>query len=98
MQSGHCHGPNQRHSGRTDFTVVKGFKVPRLESGLFQVGLQAYNVLNHPNFLNPNTNFSGGPSFGVVTATAAPPTGVFGSGLGANGSARILQLKGTFKF
>jgi hypothetical protein len=82
----------------TDFTVVKGFKVPRLESGLFQVGLQAYNVLNHPNFLNPNTNFSGGPSFGVVTATAAPPTGVFGSGLGANGSARILQLKGTFKF
>jgi Carboxypeptidase regulatory-like domain len=82
----------------TDFTLVKGFKVPRLESGLFQVGLQAYNVLNHPNFLNPNTNFSGGPSFGVVTATAAPPTGVFGSGLGANGSARVLQLKGTFKF
>jgi hypothetical protein len=82
----------------TDFTLIKGFKVPRLESGMFQVGVQAYNVLNHPNFLNPDTNYSDGPGFGVITATASAPTGVFGSGLGGNGSARILQLKATFKF
>jgi hypothetical protein len=82
----------------TDFTVVKGFKVPRLESGMFQIGVEAYNVLNHPNFLNPDTNFSDGPGFGVITATASAPTSVFGSGLGGNASARILQLKGTFKF
>jgi Carboxypeptidase regulatory-like domain len=82
----------------TDFTVMKGFKVPGLEGGLFQIGVEGYNVLNHPNFLNPNTNFSDGPGFGVVTNTASAPTGVFGSGLGGNGSARIIQLKGTLKF
>jgi Carboxypeptidase regulatory-like domain len=82
----------------TDFTAEKGFKVPGLEAGRFQIGVEAYNVLNHPNFLNPNTNFSSQSGFGVITATASAPTGVFGSGLGGNGSARILQLKGTFKF
>ena len=82
----------------TDFTVQKGFKVPRLESGLLQIGVEAYNVLNHPNFLNPDTNFSDGPGFGVITETASAPTSVFGSGLGGNSSARIIQLKGTFKF
>jgi len=82
----------------TDFTLMKGFKVPGLESGMFQVGAEAYNILNHPNFLNPDTNFSDGPGFGVITATASAPTGVYGSGLGGNGSARIIQLKATFKF
>jgi hypothetical protein len=82
----------------TDLTVMKGFKVPGLESGLLQIGVEAYNVLNHPNFLNPDTNFSDGPGFGVITNTASAPTGVFGSGLGGNGSARIIQLKSTFKF
>jgi hypothetical protein len=82
----------------TDFTVEKGFKVPSLESGLLQIGVEAYNVLNHPNFLNPDTNFSDGPNFGVITETASAPTSVFGSGLGGNASARIIQLKGTFTF
>jgi len=82
----------------TDFTLMKGLKVPKLESGLFQVGVQAYNILNHPNFLNPDTNLSDGPGFGLVTATASAPTSVFGTGLGGNSSARILQLKANFKF
>jgi hypothetical protein len=82
----------------TDFTLMKGFKIPGLESGMFQLGAEAYNILNHPNFLNPDTNFSDGPGFGVITATASAPTSVFGSGLGGNASARILQLKGTFRF
>jgi hypothetical protein len=82
----------------TDFTMLKGFKVPGLESGLFQIGVEAYNVLNHPNFLNPDSNYSDGPGFGVITATASAPTSVFGSGLGGNASARILQLKANFRF
>ncbi|MGA8730222.1 MAG: carboxypeptidase regulatory-like domain-containing protein [Terracidiphilus sp.] len=82
----------------TDFTMMKGFKVPRMESGLFQVGVEAYNILNHPNFLNPDSNFSDGPGFGVVTATASAPTSVYGSFLGGNSSARILQLKAQIKF
>ena len=82
----------------TDFTMLKGFKVPGMESGLFQIGVEAYNILNHPNFLNPDTNFSDGPGFGVITATASAPTSVFGSALGGNASARILQLKANFRF
>jgi hypothetical protein len=82
----------------TDFTLMKGLKVPGLESGLFEVGVEAYNVLNHPNFLNPDTNFSDGPGFGVITATASAPSSVYGTGLGGNSSARILQLKADFRF
>ncbi len=82
----------------TDFTLMKGFKLPRLEQGQFQIGATAYNVLNHPNFLNPDSNFSDGPGFGVVTATASAPTSVYGSFLGGNASARILQLKAEIRF
>ncbi len=82
----------------TDFTMMKGFKIPRLEAGLFQVGVEAYNILNHPNFLNPDSNFSDGPGFGVTTATASAPTSVYGSFLGGNASARILQLKAKISF
>ena len=82
----------------TDFTMMKGFKVPHYEAGLVQVGVEAYNVLNHPNFLNPDTNYSDGPGFGVITATASAPTGVYGAGLGGNSSARIVQLKADFRF
>jgi hypothetical protein len=53
----------------TDLSVLKGFKVPGLESGKFQVGAQAYNVLNHPNFQNPDFDVSS-PTFGSIVTTA----------------------------
>ena len=81
----------------TDFSLLKGFKIPGLESGLLQVGVQAFNVLNHPNFDNPNFNYSD-PSFGLIQQTASSPTSVFGSFLGGDSSPRILQLKAVFKF
>jgi hypothetical protein len=77
--------------------VLKGFKVPGLESGKFQVGAQAYNVLNHPNFQNPDFNFSS-PTFGSIVSTASTPTSVFGSFLGGDASPRIIQLKAVFQF
>ena len=46
----------------TDLSVLKGFKAPGLESGKVQVGAQAYNVLNHPNFQNPDFDFRLQPS------------------------------------
>ncbi len=82
----------------TDFTMMKGFKIPHLESGLFQIGVEAYNVLNHSNFFNPDTNFSAGAGFGTITETVSPPTSAFGSFLGGNSSARIVQLKANIKF
>jgi hypothetical protein len=82
----------------TDFTLMKGFKISHLEDGQLQIGAVAYNVLNHPNFLNPDSNFADGPGFGVITATASAPTSVYGSFLGGNASARILQLKAQIQF
>ena len=35
--------------------------------------LEAFNVLNHPNFSNPATNFSTSASFGQVSSTANQP-------------------------
>ena len=81
----------------TDLSVLKGFKVPGLEAGKFQVGAQAYNVLNHPNFQNPDFNVSS-PTFGSIVSTASTPTSVFGSFLGGDASPRIIQLKAVFQF
>jgi hypothetical protein len=81
----------------TDLSVLKGFKVPGLESGKIQVGAQSYNVLNHPNFQNPDFNVSS-PTFGSIVSTASTPTSVFGSFLGGDASPRIIQLKAVFQF
>ena len=81
----------------TDFTVLKGFKLPGSESSLFQVGAEAYNILNHPNFANPSFNFDG-PGFGQIFGTVSPPTSVFGAFLGGDSSPRILQLKAKYTF
>lgn len=85
------------HYFDTDFNLMKGFKIPSTENGLAQIGVQAYNVLNHPNFVNPVGDMSS-PAFGYSQSTASPPTSVFGSFLGGDSSARILQLKATITF
>jgi hypothetical protein len=85
------------HYFNTDLSVMKGFKVPGLESGVFQVGAQAYNVLNHTNFAQPVFDASN-PSFGLVQGDVSTPTSVFGAFLGADADPRIIQLKGKFTF
>jgi hypothetical protein len=85
------------HYFNTDFAVVKNFKIPLSESTNFQIGMQGYNILNHPNFANPVNNFSD-PSFGYIQSTVSVPTSVFGSFLGGDASPRILQLKAKFTF
>ena len=81
----------------TDFTLMKSFKIPRLERGKLEIGAQAYNVLNHPNFANPVFNYDN-PAFGEVQRTVSDPTSVFGSFLGGDASPRIMQLRGTISF
>jgi hypothetical protein len=81
----------------TDLSLLKGFKIPGLESGKFQVGAPAYKVLNHPNFQNPDFDVSS-PTFGSIVSTASTPTSVFGSFLGGDASPRIIQLKAVFQF
>jgi hypothetical protein len=85
------------HYFNTDLSLLKGFKVPGLESGLFQIGAQAYNVLNHTNFAQPVFDASN-PAFGLVQSDVSTPTSVFGAFLGADADPRIIQLKGKFTF
>jgi hypothetical protein len=85
------------HYFNTDFDLLKGFKIPGTEAGLFQVGAQAYNVLNHPNFAQPDFN-SSDPSFGLIQGDVSTPTSVFGAFLGADADPRIIQLKAKITF
>jgi hypothetical protein len=40
-----------------------------LESGTLQFRAEFYNALNHPQFANPDTNFSS-PTFGLISSTS----------------------------
>jgi hypothetical protein len=82
----------------TDFSLTKSFKVPISDTGRFEVGAQAYNVLNHPDFANPQFDYSNPGTLGLVESTVSVPTSVFGSFLGGDASPRILQLKAKFEF
>jgi hypothetical protein len=81
----------------SDFSLTKYITLPRWESARIGLSANAYNVFNHPNFQNPLANVADS-EFGQIQDTASSPTSVFGSFLGANASARILQLKASFEF
>ena len=61
------------------------------------LGIQAYNVLNHPNFANPSGSLSSG-AFGTITNTLGPPTSIYGTGQGAAVSGRLAVLMGRLTF
>src|SRR5215469_5113198 len=80
----------------TDLSVRKTFRIT--ESGLaFTIGANAYNVLNHPNFGNPDSSISSG-TFGTVQNTVTPASSPYGNFQGSAVSGRILQLELKLKF
>jgi hypothetical protein len=62
---------------QVDASLLKNFSLP--ERFNLQFRAEALNVLNHPNWANPNTTF-GSPLFGKIT------------GLQLGNQSRILQL------
>jgi hypothetical protein len=71
--------PDVRGPGITqiDLSIIKNTKI--YERLTLQFRAEAYNVINHPNFLEPNTTFVPGAngqnisgSFGVITAARDP--------------------------
>jgi hypothetical protein len=48
-----------------DANLIKRFQIH--ESREFELRIDAINVLNHPNFGNPNTNINGVNTFGQIT-------------------------------
>jgi len=81
----------------TDFNVEKSFAMPKWEKAQFSVGARFFNLFNHPNFAFPNTNVDSN-QFGQITQTVSQPTTIYGSGLGADASPRVIELQAKFVF
>ena len=81
----------------TDIAVMKNIPLKHPEGARFQIGLQAFNVLNHPNFDQPVASLSS-PQFGSVISTVSVPTSILGAFLGGNASPRMLQVRAAFQF
>ena len=71
--------------------------VPVREWAKFQIGADAYNLLNHTNLAVPNGNL-GANGFGLITATVSSPTSIYGTGQGAIVSGRVLVVYGKILF
>ena len=92
----------------TDMSVYKAFGVPHWESANLQLGIQFFNLLNHPNFAQPvhdlsacsgsGANPCAGSTLGTQAGTVNPPTSILGSFLGGDASPRLIQLKAKFSF
>jgi hypothetical protein len=80
-----------------DLTLMKNFRIPRWEGAEFQIGAQAFNLLNHPNFDQPVNNISSS-QFGSIVRTVGPPTSIFGSFLGGDASPRAVQIRAQLTF
>jgi Carboxypeptidase regulatory-like domain len=78
-----------------DMTIERTFTFK--ERFKLMLGMQAYNVLNHPNFALPSGTITSG-SFGEITSTLGPPTSIYGTGQGAAVSGRLAVLTGRFSF
>jgi hypothetical protein len=68
--TGIVNGPGQAN---LDVSLAKIFVVNWLrENSNLQFRSEFFNMLNHPQFANPDTNFSS-PTFGVISSTAVNP-------------------------
>jgi hypothetical protein len=81
----------------TDLTVMKNFKIPRWESGKLGIGVQFFNLFNHPNFDQPVADVAN-PQFGSIITTVSTPTSILGSFLGGDASPRLIQVKAALTF
>jgi hypothetical protein len=82
----------------TDLSVLKRFKVT--ERANLAVGANFFNILNHANFANPNSDvqdFLTAP-FGQIVQTITPPTSIYGAFFGSAVSGRLVQLHARIEF
>jgi hypothetical protein len=92
LRRNYLYGP---HYADTDATLTKKFF--QKEQFAFELGAQAYNLINHPNFSTPG-NTVGTGSFGLISAVEAPPTSPYGSFQSAAVTQRVLVVTGRISF
>lgn len=78
-----------------DMALYKNFHFT--ERAALGIGLNAFNVFNHPNFNNPDSSL-GSSTFGQITSTVGVPTSPYGNFLGFDSSVRVVQLTAKFTF
>jgi hypothetical protein len=96
----------------TDLTITKTFAIPVnkgfMEDAKLKLGVQMFNLFNHPNFAQPSHDVSActgsganpctGSTIGTISGTVNPPTSILGSFLGGDASPRLIQVKANFSF
>ncbi|HXM61123.1 MAG TPA: carboxypeptidase-like regulatory domain-containing protein [Terriglobales bacterium] len=83
----------------TDFTVMKYTGIPHWEGAKLGIGVQFFNILNHPNFDQPVRDISNGSGqFGQILRMVNTPTSILGSFLGGDAAPRLIQLSAKFNF
>ncbi len=85
------------HYWDTDMTLMKYTQMPKWETAKLGIGVQFFNLFNHPNFASP-VNDLNSPHFAQVRSTVNPPTSILGSFLGGDASTRLIQLTAKFNF
>ncbi len=86
------HGP---HYFDLDMNLFRNFHMT--ERATLGIGVQAFNLFNHPNFSNPDANY-GDPTFGTLGGVVNSPTSPYGAFLGFDSSVRIVQLSAKILF
>ena len=81
----------------TDMALAKSFAIPHWESAHLKLGVQAFNLFNHPNFNLAAGNIDSATA-GFISSTVNTPTSILGSFLGGDASPRLLQLNAKFSF
>jgi len=105
--SGPCSGPRvtfaqkkNHFSGpsyfNTDFAVFKNTKLPGSEKAELGIGVQFFNLFNHPSFGFPDF-FLSDQMFGQIGYLEQPPTSILGAFSGA-AAPRMIQLKAQLQF
>jgi hypothetical protein len=81
----------------TDFAIMKNTRIAYKENMVLSMGLQFFNLFNHPNFGPPDNGLSDG-TYGQITYLEQSPTSIFGSTTQADISRRMIQLKFELRF
>ncbi|MHB8302032.1 MAG: carboxypeptidase-like regulatory domain-containing protein [Acidobacteriaceae bacterium] len=84
------------HYADVDLSLYKD--VLRMSAAQFQIGAQAYNVLNHPNFAPPGNNASNTGTLGVISGDIGAPTSPYGAFQGSLVSGRVVVVQGRLTF
>jgi len=83
------------HYFNMDMNLYRNFAIT--ERLHFGVGVQAFNVFNHPNFATPDSGL-GDSTFGTISGMVNSPTSPYGTFLGFDSSVRVVQLSGKIVF